>query len=250
MERKLSYNDIRFYRSIARSQLKKDKDAIKIAQQKQKKQQGWGTWLWGAGSSTNGDSLESLTDEQKKGLYDILDYDEKAELAESFEASKEAVSAKVKMHLNQGSFQLKKSSQAGSSDIVSLVFDSFDLGGVQHPDNFEVSVSLGSFKVFDGTATNTLYKQIVHVKDTEDSEIIKKGKSGETYFFSAKYEYHPLDGRADNGLTVQMRSMEIIYQRTYVEAIVDFFRPPESQLLSVEALLVRMMISCIAGPYY
>lgn len=56
-------------------------------------------------------------------------------------------------------------------------------------------------------------------------------------FFSLKFEHNPLDGRADNALAVRLRHMEIIYHRGYVEAIFRFFKPPESQLESVGALI-------------
>lgn len=56
-------------------------------------------------------------------------------------------------------------------------------------------------------------------------------------FFSLKFEHNPLDGRADNALAIRLRHMEIIYHRGYVEAIVAFFKPPESQLESVGALI-------------
>ncbi|KAH8120322.1 vacuolar protein sorting-associated protein vps13 [Phellopilus nigrolimitatus] len=238
LERRLSYNDIRFYRSIARSQLKKDKDAFRRMTENKKKQQSWGSWLWSSPTETEPKSIDTLSDEEKKGLYEMLDYDEKSELVESFETPRESIKTRLQMQLKQGSLRLKSSPHDGSNDIVSLVFDSFEMGGVQRRDNFEMSLSLGNFRVFDGTTTNTLYNQIVHVKDSGEigSSSDQFGPSQEP-FFSMKYEYQPLDGRADNGLTVYLRSMEIIYQRGYVEAVVAFFRPPESQLQSVEALL-------------
>ncbi|EJD03959.1 vacuolar protein sorting-associated protein vps13 [Fomitiporia mediterranea MF3/22] len=241
LERKLSYNDIRFYRSIARSQLKKDKSAARVLEQNKKKQQSWSSWLWGTTNDTP-KSLDQMTEEEKKGLNEFLDYDERAELAEAFDPSRETISTRAKVHLKQGSFRLKRSPSDGSSDIVSLVFDSFDMGGVQRRDNFEASLSLGNFRVFDGTTTNDLYKQIVHVKESEKPKSQPESSEGsgdpsEDAFFYMKYEFKPLDERADNGLTVKLRSMEILYQRGYVEAIVAFFKPPESQLQSVEALL-------------
>lgn len=56
-------------------------------------------------------------------------------------------------------------------------------------------------------------------------------------FFSLKFEHQPLDKRADNALAVRLRHTEIVYHRGYVEAIVAFFKPPESQLESVGALM-------------
>lgn len=90
--------------------------------------------------------------------------------------------------------------------------------------------------MFDGTTKDTLHPQIVQVKNP----IAKSGKRAESEepFFYLKLESNPLDQRADTALTARMRHMEIIYHRGYVEAIMKFLRPPESQLESVEALLV------------
>lgn len=218
-----------------------------MLEQNKKSQQSWSSWIWGSSTDSSAKSLDQLTEEEKRGLNEFLDYDENAELAEAFDPSRETISTRVKMHLNQGSFRLKRSPSNGASDIVSLVFDSFDMGGIQRRDNFEATLSLGNFRVFDGTTSNTLYKQIVHVKEDEDktrsAESTEGSEASENAFFYLKYEFKPLDDRADNGLTVKLRSMEILYQRGYVEAIVDFFKPPESQFQSVEALLVRKSYS-------
>lgn len=238
----MSYNDIRFYRSIARSQLRKDKNAAKILEQNKKSQQSWTSWLWGSSTESTPKSFDEMTEEEKRGLNEFLDYDEGLELAEAFDPSRETISARMKMHLKQGSLRLKQSPLDGSGDVVSLVFDSFNMNGIQRRDNFEAALSLGNFRVFDGTTTNEAYRQIVHVKDSENGNGLTTGTGQETdenAFFYMRFEYKPLDERADNGLTVKMRSMEILYQRGYVEAIIEFFRPPESQLQSVEALLVR-----------
>lgn len=215
---------------------------MKILAEKRRKQQGggWTGWLWGSSSApSQGDGDGTMTEEERKGLYEILDYDEKAELAESFESSRESISTRLKVQLEQGSFNLKSSPHDGLKDIISLVFDSFEMGAVQRPENFEVALSLGNFRVFDGTTANTLYSQIVHVKDAVLHPNLSEVEPEKQPFFSLKYELKPLDDRADNALTVYLRSMEVIYQRGYVEAVVEFFRPPESQLQSVEALLVR-----------
>lgn len=246
LERKLSYHDIRFYRSIARMELKKDPAAVASMNENKKRQEqksSWTSWLWGSSSEPSNKSegnLEAMTDEQLKGLYEVIDYDEKSAIAESFEKSQDSIIGRGKVKLEKGSFRLKGDSHEQAGDIISLLFDSFEFGGAKRPENFEASISLGNFKVFDGTTSNTLYNQIVHVKENrvEESDT-HDNDSDDKAFFSLKYEYKPLDERADNGLSVFLSPMEIIYHREYLEAVVDFFKPPESQLQSVEALLVR-----------
>lgn len=254
LEKKLSYEDIRFYRSIARSQARKDAASrIKIQQAKKKEQpksSSWTGWIWGS-SSTDQDQDDptfggTMTEEQRKQLYDVLEYDEKSALAESFQAPRDSLKTRIAAKLHRGSFALRTGPQQ-SEEVVSVVFDVFQANIIQRPDNLEASVSLGGFGVFDGTTKNTLYHQIVQVKETantngrletaviEHKPIVDMDDS----FFFVKFENNPLDERADNALTVRMRHMEIIYHKGYVEAVMRFFKPPASQLESVEALLVH-----------
>lgn len=260
MERKLSYDDIRFYRSIARSQARKDAATrIKIEEEKKKQEQpkntGWTGWIWGSSSTSQNQEdpafSGTMTAEQRKQLYDVLEYDEKASLADSFQAPRDSLKARVLAKLDKGSFALRTGPKQ-SQEVISVVFDVFQANIIQRPDNLEASVSLGGFGVFDGTTPNTLYHQIVQVKENAsnngrfETQVIehKPILDMDDPFFFVKFENNPLDERADNALTVRMRHMEIIYHKNYVEAVVKFFKPPESQLESVEALLVS---HCLSG---
>ncbi|KAJ7706184.1 vacuolar protein sorting-associated protein 13 [Mycena rosella] len=249
LERKLSYEDIRFYRSIARSRLRKDMALRKkLEHDKAKEQppkQGWGSWLWGSSSHAGQEDPAfggPMTEEQRKQLYDVLDYDEKSAVVEALSAPRESQKARIAAKLNKGSFALKTHSGAVSSDVISVVFDVFQANVIQRTDNLEASVSLGGFGVFDGTTKNSLYPQIVQVKDLgteggDDLRIQIEGmKPVQDPFLFVKFEHNPLDERADNALTVRMRHMSIIYHKGYVEAVYKFFTPA-SQLESVEALL-------------
>lgn len=245
LERKLLYEDLRFYRSLARSRFRKD-EALrkKLEEEKRRKQaeQSWSSWLWGS-SSKSTDQMDvfkgEMTDEQRKQLYDVLDYDEREALAHSLQAPKDSLKTRITAKLRTGSFVLKSGLHDGSADILSIFFDTFHADVIQRPDNFEASLSLKAFRVYDGTAANTLYSQIVRVKSSADPQ---EPDNCEEPFFVVKYENKPLDGRADNALTLRMRHMEIIYHRGYVEAVYKFFKPPPSQLESVEALLVHVWL--------
>ena len=246
LERKLLYEDIRFYRSIARSRLKKDMALRRKLEEENKKQQaqtqGWIGWLWGSSdaNTAQGDSTfdGTMTDEQRKQLYDVLDYDERTAVVDALQVPRDSLKTRVCAKLKKGSFALKTDPHGTSSEVTSVIFDVFQANLIQRPHNFEASISLNGFKVFDGTTKNTLYPQIVHVKtellnnDTPEQE----GESNPFFFVS--FENSPLDERSDSALTVRLRHMEIIYHKGYVEAVYKFFKPPASQLESVEALLV------------
>ncbi|KAF9652010.1 vacuolar protein sorting-associated protein 13 [Thelephora ganbajun] len=253
LERRLDYDDVRFYRSIARQRARKELSE-KRRDEKNKKPQtgGWTGWLWGSRQNASDTKAADdpfttgeMNDEQRRQLYEVLDYDERTALAESFSAPEDALKLRVTSKLNKGSFGLRTDPHGESKDIVSVVFDIFRANFTQRPEGFDVSISLGGFEVYDGTAKNSLYPQIVHVKELNGSsttvtnqDMLRKGSAdAEDPFFYLKFEKAPVDERADTALTMRMRHMEIIYHRGIVEAVYEFFRPPASQLESVEALL-------------
>lgn len=187
----------------------------------------------------------NMTDEQQKELYEAIDYDKEAD-NETGEAPPDSLKMHITARLDKGSLVLK--TEPKGMDIISLVSDQFKANIIQRPDNVEGSLALGGFSVYDGTTTGTAYPQIVRVKEsrgappttptTETAHLVKD----EDPFLSLKFEHKPLDGRADNALSIRLRYMEIIYHKSYVEAIYKFLRPPESQLESLDALLVRFVI--------
>ena len=216
----------------------------------QSAKQGWGSWLWGSPSTplTEEDPVfrGTMTEEQRRQLYEVLDYDEKAALVDALDAPRDSIKLRVSAKLNKGSLSLKSDPHGKDTEVTSVVFGVFHASFIQRPTNFETSISLDSFTVFDGSTKDTLYSQIVHVKSersTAGEHPFADGNS-EPFFF-VKFENNPLDEKADNALTVRMRHLEIIYHRGYVEAVYKFFKPPASQLESVEALLV-----CIASAHF
>lgn len=212
---------------------------------KQEAQQSWSGWFWGSSSAQTAEEDPlfggPMTEEQRKQLYEALDYDERTALIDALETPRDSIKLRSSLKLNRGSFALRNDPYGENKDVTSVVFDIFHANFIQRPSNFEASISLNNFKVFDGTTENTLYSQIVHVKSDHDLDGSQSsGSEGESEpFFFVNFENNPLDERADDALTVRMRHMEIIYHRGYVEAIYRFFKPPASQLESVEALLVN-----------
>lgn len=266
LETSLSYEDIRFYRSIARSDVRKDAAARRKLEEQRKKEQpqqasgGWIGWVWGSNTTQNTQqtALGQMTDEQRKELYDAIDFDEKEAVAASLEVPREAQKMRIAAHLDEGSFALRRDPHGKDEEVVSVRFAALAAGFVQRPDNFEASLSLGSFSVFDGTAKDTPYHQIVRVKDpasrrqsvanlaasTSNTELVSGDATSDQFLF-VKFENDPLDKRADSAVTIRMRYMEIIYHKEVVESIYQFFRPPESQLESVEALVVCVLYCLI-----
>jgi len=264
MEYDLPYEDIRFFRSVARAKAKQDAATRrKLEAEKRKTQpdkQTWGEWLWGGPSRTaeNG----GMSDEEKKEIDYIIDYNAEEAQATVGSTPMDFMQARVSAKLNKGSFSLRTDPHGKNEDIIALVFDSFSADAVQLTESISGKIALGGFRVYDGTTPESLYPQIVRVKDIEsdntgkwrDQTGLKDGGTGGAMneisdgldddvdpFFVMEVEQNPLDGHADNALTVKMRHLEIIYHKGYVEAVVAFFKPPASQLESIGALLVSVM---------
>ncbi|GES89872.1 vacuolar protein sorting-associated protein vps13 [Rhizophagus clarus] len=252
LERKLSYEDIRFYRSIAKSQLRKEKALIAKKQQEnasQQSQRGWlSGWWWGGSQSDAGEGDSILTDEQRKELYQAIDYDESTAVQTAVDFPKEWIKLSLKTKLKTGSFTLKKDPHGKKTNILSVKFDTVTANFIQRPESFQAESALGSLTVFDGSTEGTLYPQIVRVKDysTEASQkdLTRNNRASDIGydesqdpFFQLVFEQNPLDGRADNGVSMKMRHLEIIYNVNAVEAVMDFFRPPDQRLESISALI-------------
>lgn len=269
LEKKLSYEDIRFFRSIARMTARKDAAMRKKLEAEEKKNhpkpQTWGQWLWGSSEPSHEEEStdQAMTEEQQKEIDDIIDYDAWSAQDLGANAPKDLMKMQIKATLHKGSFTLRTNPHGAAKDVIALVFDSFSAEMTELTESMIVKAALGGFRVYDGTTPNSLYPQIVRVKaigasqapfidqqeplqDDDDSKDGNGSPEGALQpapeattdpFFLAEFEAKPLDGRADNALTVKMRHLEIIYHKQYVEAVYSFFKPPASQLESINALL-------------
>ncbi|KAJ5225571.1 hypothetical protein N7468_006796 [Penicillium chermesinum] len=245
LEHKLSYEDIRFWRSLARNQLRKENVGIK----KPAKQQSWSEWLWG---TQKPDTEEpSMTEEQRQELYSAIDWDEKKALAEDVDVPREWVKLQINWSLRAGSFTLKQDPHGAANEVMKLVFDNFRAKALQRPDSYLLDLDLGGLKMYDGTTPGTLYPQIVKVKDslpdssqqrsTDDDELASEASADdlvdEDSLFHLQLEKNPLESDADSAVNVKLKSIEVIYNPRFLVGIVKFFEPPQRHMESIGALL-------------
>lgn len=247
LERKLSYEDLRFWRSLARNQLRKENIGVK----KQPKPQTWTEWVWG---SSKKEEETTITEEQRQELYDAIDWDEKKAIADSVDLPRDTVKFQVDSSLRTGSFTLKRDPQGKESEVLKLVFDNFRAKALQRPDSFLIDLGLGGLRVYDGTTEGSLYPQIVKVKDSQDEpkdraiedsgtqELDTRSEDSDAEeddedLFHLMLEKNPLDNSADSAIKVKLKSIEVIYNPAFLIEIVKFFRPPERHMESIGALL-------------
>ena len=252
LEKKTSYEDLRFWRSLTRNQLRKENAGVKKAPQKQT----WTQWMWGSGKKAEEEQSDdtAMTDEQRKELYAAIDWDEKKTIAESVDLPRDSVKFQVESSLRTGSFTLKRDPHGEGVEILSLLFDNFQAKALQRPDSFLADLSLGGMRINDGTTEGSLFPQIVNFKDVtagsvkeslediaaEDAEQDaqkRKYKASEEALFHLIFEQNPLDESADSALMMRIKSLEVIYNPNFIIEVANFFKPPERHMESIGALL-------------
>lgn len=251
LERKLTYEDLRFWRSLARNQLRKENIGVKKAPPKQT----WTQWVWGGGKKAEephkADEDTAMSEEQRKELYAAIDWDEKKALSDSVDVPRESVKLQVESSLRTGSFMLKRDPHGKAVEILSMMFDNFQAKFLQRPDSMLADLSLGGLRINDGTTEGSLFPQIVNVQDmtseTANKSIEKVSESAEDRkakeqatadsLFHLIFEQNPLDESADSAVTVKLKSIEVIYNPQFIVQIAKFFQPPERHMESIGALL-------------
>ncbi|KAH8819973.1 hypothetical protein F5884DRAFT_32326 [Xylogone sp. PMI_703] len=246
LEWKLSYEDMRFWRSLARNQLRKEKVEVKKPEQPKQKQ-GWIAWAWGSKPQEDqqGDETTTITEEQKKELYDAIDWDEKTALAHAVDLPKDMIKYQLNASLKTGSFTLKRFPRGSVVEVASLYFDNFRAKFLQRPESLLTEISLGGLRLNDGTTPDSLFPQIVSVKDAPnfaDKKLLENGPSDEgdekfDPFFWFQLEKNPLDGASDLAISGKLKPLEIIWNPYFIVGITRFFKPPERHMESIGALM-------------
>jgi vacuolar protein sorting-associated protein 13A/C len=243
LEWKLNYEDMRFWRSLARNQLRKENVGVKKADTT-KKNQGWIAWAWGSKPKEEEQDPETtMTEEQRKELYDAIDWDEKTALAQAVDLPRETVKMQIDASLNTGSFTLKRDPHDNVVEVLSLYFDAFRAKFLERPDSFLADISLGGLRVNDGTTPESLFTQIVRVKDAPETVARLQLDGGKDEgdlvdpFFQFQFEKNPLDGASDLALTGKLKPLEIIWNPKFLTGIIQFFKPPERHMESIGALM-------------
>jgi len=256
LEWKLGYEDLRFWRSLARNELRKE-NAAALAKappkqdQQQPQQQSWLSWVWGAKPQGPVDETENtqMTEAQRKELYEVIDWDEKKSLAEAVDIPRDSVKMQLEASLGTGSFTLKKSGQKGRdkgdslTDLLSLHFDVFKAKALKRPDSFLADMSLGGLRVNDGTTPNSKFPEIVRVKDAPSRRkqnrlsLVELEQSSDEPFFYLEVEQNPIERDGDFAVVGKLKPLEIVWNPNFVVGIVDFFRPPERHMESISALM-------------
>ncbi|KAG5420157.1 VPS13 [Candida metapsilosis] len=245
LEQALSFDDIKLYRSLARNELRKEGSKVKLydtesTDKNQQQKKGWFSGWWGGGNAptqeeeqsktidADGEHIDlSLTEDQRKTLYDTIDYDEEAEIS-TIDLPDDCVKIRVSASLNKGGLVVRRNDLTALADVA---FEGCKAHFFQRPNSFLAGFQVLEFKVEDGTGSS-VYNHIVSVKQAGSNE---NGPS--TPFFQIQYEQNPLDGSADSKLLGSLKSMTIFYNSKFIEELIRFFTPPKIHLDTVGAIM-------------
>lgn len=250
LEEDLPFEDIKFYRSLAKSVVRREnleKPQAIAASSDGNNPQAKSGWIssWWSGSSTETKSNDEkdedllLSEDQKKALYDAIDYDETKELSEAVDLPRDRVKVELLASLKKGGISIRH--KKGGPNLGEIVFEGCTAQLYQRPDSFLANFQLQEFRVEDGTQT-TLYKHIVSVKQSHSHlhEVTGDNNVSTNHndpFFKISFENNPLDGSADSVLLGKLSSMTIFYNPHFIEEITRFFTPPKIHLDTIGAIM-------------
>lgn len=252
LEWDLPYEDIRFYRSLARSEIRKEKLNAPPATPQPASQGGWiSSWWYGNKSQDTIEAPKSegglnltLTDEQRKALYETIDFNEDDAVTDAVNIPRDRVTVEVFMTVKKAGISLKPVKHGPS--LAEVIVEGCRTQLYQRPDSFLANFQLQELKVEDGTS-KTLYKHIVSVKHVHSDlhqsvEEFHDASSSITSqkqdpFFQVSFENNPLDGSADSILLAKLNSMTIFHNAFFIEEIIKFFKPPKIHLDTIGAIM-------------
>ncbi|TPX68863.1 hypothetical protein SpCBS45565_g02841 [Spizellomyces sp. 'palustris'] len=238
LERKLSFEDILLYRSVALSQMRKSAPTspTKPVEKEIPKSTTWNTlsnW-WGGTSKTeaskSGDNF--LTDDQMKQLYDTIEFNPDAPTA-AVELPQDAVLVSLRSHLKSGSLALKDAPSGADTSLMSLIFQDFRANVTQYVASVMGNITLGNMVLNDSTTPGTLYPTLIQAKNRKE-DLGDKELQGP--FFKMQVEHNPLDGRADDAVSIVMLPLQVVYNPVAINTLVAFFTPPPSEFDMVSTI--------------
>jgi vacuolar protein sorting-associated protein 13A/C len=227
LEWELEYDDIRFYRRLAMKELKTIGTTSPSSQPDQKS-----TWYnWITGTSQPKSTETENWNEQLKKLYDQFDFVEPDAIKTTYPNDFEMI--KVTMHLHTASLSLRNYNDSEMVEFLSAIFYNMRVDYIGYPNSFIASFNLEDLKVFDSAQNSSKKtpKELIYAKNIENE--IKSD------FFVLKYEFRPLDGRADNALTMRMRPLQVFVNPFVLSGLINYFSSGGESSESFNQLQVR-----------
>ncbi|KAL3231388.1 Intermembrane lipid transfer protein VPS13 [Nakaseomyces bracarensis] len=234
LTRELTYEQIILFRTVARRQYLQNSRSNSRNGQNTETKKG-GSWIssWWGGKSAPADDL-TLTDEQRKELYDAIEFDEnKDDDFENVIIPRDRVTMKFKSILNRGSFVMRRSKE--DNILGEVVFEGCELQFLQRSDSYLGQFSLSEFRIEDGSP-DSMYKHIISGRDLHKTAIEDDVENKDS-LLSLLYESNPLDGISDSKLDIKLNGMTIFYHVHFISEVIKFFSMPAEHKETLDAII-------------
>ncbi|KAJ2693975.1 Vacuolar protein sorting-associated protein 13 [Coemansia sp. IMI 209128] len=209
LHRKLSYQDIRFYRARAEPTIRrqmylirKRKSELNLSANAGKQDTpapaaasitgwvgGWvSSWVTGtpqppsatppaedssAGVEGFAGSDTQLSSEQVQELYDTIEFNEEEANDAEYDLPKETVKLSATAVLRSGSLRLKVDRKTRDHTLMGFLFDMLRVDLLVRPQNLVADVSMHRFEVVDGTLPGTQYPRMIYVQSDTPHEMMQ-----------------------------------------------------------------------------
>ncbi|KAI8319824.1 hypothetical protein GQ54DRAFT_264680 [Martensiomyces pterosporus] len=270
LNRKLSYQDIRFYRALAEPKIRKQKHVIR-------RRKSEASLPIHGNADGDGDENAQLTEKQMQELYDTIEFNEDEVADAEYDLPKETIKLAASALLKSGSLKLKVDRKTRDHTLMGFFYDFLKVDLLQRPQNIVADVSIRRFEVLDGTLPGSQYPRMIYVQDdgvdakpeeaigdesADDHELLAAVAdapgglavhAGEDLgglkdpFLKVHFEKDPLDGHADSVVNMKVKSLNVVYHPTAAKAIMDFFEPPSSASAESMHALIAAASKSVAG---
>lgn len=242
LEEMSSFEDLKFYRSLARTEMKREKLIPFSLRQQQQLQQQKSTnfvsrwWYGGANSALNvDDSL--IKDDDIKKFYETIDFDETArEKEQELAEPRDSKLIEILFDLKSGSVSLAQTDSVNESrkTILSLQFIDLVAHVIKRPDTLRAEVSLLDFSIIEKLTEFSIFPNLVRAKPlqirepvtdrvVDEADEIKRMASNATEpFLSFVMDELAENSDADKSISFSMKPLEIVLNHQAAQKIVDF----------------------------
>ncbi|CAD1784077.1 similar to Saccharomyces cerevisiae YLL040C VPS13 Protein of unknown function [Maudiozyma barnettii] len=242
LEKELNFDTIILYRTVANGRYIESRltskegtptTSVPISPQLSEENKP-GTWLsswWSSDSLANQEDNLVLTEEQKKELYDAIEFNDHLQSnLQTKHVDRHLTQMRVTGLLRKGFLILKKKDK--NVRLGTMTFKNCNLEFHNREDSSLTNFKLQEFKVEDGSP-NSIFKDIICSKELaiDDTSTLSQP------LFQVLYESNPLDGLADSRVDLQLLGTTVFYHVHFISEIMRFFKPKSNHMDSVTAII-------------
>ncbi|GAM19549.1 hypothetical protein SAMD00019534_027240 [Acytostelium subglobosum LB1] len=254
MEESLSFEDIVYFRSLARRELAKEQ-AIADSKKGEFYSSVNRTRFFGFWNKANEPKMSiQLTKEQQDEIYKSIEYDEIA-LGATIEMPPEYIQNILEVKVEAIVFTVI-GGRKGEGNLLKSYLNNITFKMSQRAQGVRLDLDLESFNVIDHFNADSLFPYVITssprfknnrsisgnnspIKDNKDNNNINKHE----HLFNIVMETNPISSTYDYRLSLQLNMLEIIVNKTQIERLIDFATPKDNvNLFSLSSVAMEELI--------